>query len=144
MESTKKTNVTTHHVSIGPKMSPIKLKGEMETSANHPNIYIRENDKLNYLSALLSRTEFTGDRFDTLRMVIFPKLMYQYKQTILQNDDLVQMDLAKRLLVKITSRDEKPHKTCSCTKSETDSAETTVKTAGATNEMVNITAKFMM
>ena len=70
--------------------------------------------------------------------------MYQYRQTILQKDDLIKMELAKLLLLKFTCCDGKLNKTRSCNRLKTSPAETTVETAGAMTEMVNFTAKFIM
>ena len=54
------------------------------------------------------------------------------------------MELAKSSLLKITSCDGKLYITRYCKKLKTSTAETTVETAGNTNKMVNITAKFIM
>ena len=58
---------------------PREVEGDMETNANHSNIYTRENDKLNYLSTLYTSAEFTSALFDTLCMVVLPKSIYLYK-----------------------------------------------------------------
>ena len=61
----------------------------MKTNVKYPDICLHENDKLNYLSTLMSSTELIGKHLDKLRMVIIPKLMYQYKQTTLKNNELI-------------------------------------------------------
>ena len=80
----------------------------MQTIGNHSNIlYTRQNDKQNYLLTLLSSDEFTDAPIDTHHMVVLPKPIYQYYKTTLHNDDLVQLDLAQRLLKDLPNYDTK-------------------------------------
>ena len=116
----------------------------MKTDAKYPDIFLGENDKLNYLSTLLSSTELIDKHSDKLRMVVIQKLRYQYKRTTLKKDDLIQMGVAKHLLLKITGCNGKLNRTHSYKKLKTSPAKTTVETAGATTKMVNFTAKFIM
>ena len=144
VSSTTNTNVKTHQVSIGSTMSPQILKGMMKNIANHPNICTQENYKLSYLPTLLSNDEFTGAPIDTHPMVVLLESIYLYKEITLRNKDLVQLDLTQRLLHGYPNCDENTHITCSCTKSKTYSANTTVETTDATNKMVDITVKCIM
>ena len=92
----------------------------------------------------MSSEELTGAAIDNCHMVVLPKLMYQYKETSFHNNDLVQLELAQRLLQDLSTSDEKRLRTPSFTKSDTNLADTTVETADATNRMVDIYAKFIM
>ena len=127
------------HVSIGSAESPQEPTKRRTTDAKYPNIFLRENDKLNYLSTLLSSTELSGNHSDKLCMVVIAKLMYKYRQTTLQKDDLIQMELAKLLLLKITCCDGKLNRTRSCKRLKNSQA--TVETAGATTKMVKFYCK---
>ena len=78
MNSTTNTDVTTHQVSIGFTMTPRELNRKIGTDKNYQDIYARENDKINYLSTLLSSEELTGAAIDNHHMVVLPKSIYQY------------------------------------------------------------------
>ena len=50
-----KSNEINKHISIGSLKSPTDLTKQRKENATYPNIFLRENDELNYLSTFLSR-----------------------------------------------------------------------------------------
>ena len=90
---TKKIN---NQISIGSDNSKQRL--------NRPDILLQENDKLNFLSTLLSSNELIGT--STFRSVVVPEIRFPYKKTTITVDVLLQMDLAKHLLQKFNKIEE--------------------------------------
>ena len=74
-----KSEAIKDHISIGSKVSPNQLRLRVKIDAKYPDIYLRENDKLNYLSTYLSSTELIGKHPDQLCTVVIPKSRYQYR-----------------------------------------------------------------
>ena len=111
-------------------MSPTDLTKKRKNETMYPNIFLRENDKLNYLSTLLSSTELIGNRSVNHRKVVIPKSRYEYRPTTIRKDDLLRMESAKFLLQKITCCDGKQNKPRSCTKLKNPKIGITVETAG--------------
>ena len=109
-----KSKAINDHVSIGSAVSTQELTKRRKTDAKYPNIFLWENDKLIYLSTLLSSTELIGNHSVKHRMVVIPKSRYEYRLTSLEKDDLIQMELAKLLLLKITCCNGKLSRTRCC------------------------------
>ena len=124
-------------------MTPHELITNIESDSNYPDIYARENDKLNYLSTLLSSEELTGATFDNFRTVVVPKSIHQQKETSLLHEDLARLELAQRSIQDVSTSDDTRPNTRSCMNTDKKLAGSTVKTADATNRLVDFYAKFI-
>ena len=133
-----------HRVSIGCVDLPQKLKRLRKTEADFPDISRQENDNLNYLSSNLSSSEWIGMPTNQFHRIVIPKFRYQYRKTILQVEDLLQMREARQLLIQLTGNDEVPITTRASKKMKLSTNQENLDTAGATTNMINFSAKFIM
>ena len=139
-----KSKAIQDHISIGSAESPQKLIKNKAIDEEYPDINLQENDKLNYLSSNLSSTELIGMHSNQLHRVVIPKLRYPYRKTTLKEDDFLQMRVTRQLLLQLRGSDEAPITTRASKKMKTSTDQEKWDTAGATTDMINFSAKFIM
>ena len=133
-----------HCVSIGCKDSPQKMNRLRNTDTGFSNISCQENDKLNYLSSILSSTELIGMPTNHFYWIVIPKLRYQYRKTTLQEEDLLRMREARQQLIQLSVSDKVPITTRASKKMKLSTNQEKLDSADATTNMINFSAKFIM